>query len=390
VPNTEVPLQLALLCTCRCRGCLRKRHPAELASLGALHTAAPISPFALRQVLVADSAESSARHFCVSPALDKAVSGGLLIKMCHWSNSRVTRRDDALAALIHPGQGHKSGIVERPPARISSPPSRVVAVGRRPGLARGDFAEARLRPRPGEGTATGRISFSSGVLSEESASTLRGAGDRCVNFRFGSGLSSPDRLKQAVPDIYVLRPVTVTSTIEEQDTGGEVTDRDATRPEADPAPSVHGPRHARKQPLHRRPLLWVFGLFLALFGVSVPIVAGVSATVDHPYIAPPKHTVTVVYSVTGSGTTDTTSITYRTLGDEVEETGAPLPWRRKVVTASPVRGAVFSVIAVNRSIGLSYVVCSISVNGNVLSYQKAEGPYAVAPCIVAGSSRKGG
>lgn len=183
----------------------------------------------------------------------------------------------------------------------------------------------------------------------------------------------------------------MTTTIQEQDTGG-VAERDAIRPEADRRPSSRrGPRHARKQPLHRRPLFWVFGFFLALFGASVPIVAGVSATVDHPYSAPhPKHMVTVVYSVTGSGTTDTSSITYRTPSDEVEVTGALVPWKRTLVTSSPVRGAVFSVVAVNHSIGLSYVVCSISINGKVLSSEKAEGPYAVAPCVVAGSATQGG
>lgn len=109
--------------------------------------------------------------------------------------------------------------------------------------------------------------------------------------------------------------------------------------------------------------------------------------------APSKHVVT--YSVTGSGSSRVSHITYLThqgehgLSGEGQVTDATLPWTRRVVTSDPGPRTSFSVRVVNGPTGPSYVICSISEDGKLLSSQKAEGPYAVAACGSAGYSDSG-
>jgi len=119
-----------------------------------------------------------------------------------------------------------------------------------------------------------------------------------------------------------------------------------------------------------------------LLGASIPVVASVGTTVDRH--APRPKRVTVTYSVTGSGTSSANSITYQTIeggsarSGKVQETDAPLPWTRTVVTSG--RKTSFFVSVGNGSVALSYVICSISEDGTVLSSNEAEGPYAVTSC----------
>jgi hypothetical protein len=82
-PDLGSSLHPTMQFTFRCRRCPRKPCPAGLASLGALPTASWRNPLAFEGARVSDSAESSARHLCASPAMDETVSRGLLIKICH-------------------------------------------------------------------------------------------------------------------------------------------------------------------------------------------------------------------------------------------------------------------------------------------------------------------
>lgn len=154
-----------------------------------------------------------------------------------------------------------------------------------------------------------------------------------------------------------------------------------------PVPSRTSRTHARK-PVHRQSLFWAFVVIAILIGASIPVVASVGTTVDRHA---PKQTRVTTYSVIGSGTSSANSITYQTIegGDArsgtVQETGAPLPWRRKVVTSGDKTS--FFVRVQNGSVGLSYVICTISQDGAVLSSNKAEGPYAVASCSTGSPGR---
>lgn len=147
-----------------------------------------------------------------------------------------------------------------------------------------------------------------------------------------------------------------------------------------PVPSRTSRAHARR-PLHRESLLWALLVIVILLGASVPVVASVGTTVDRQA---PRQKVTVTYSVTGSGTSSVSSINYQTTtgggtrSGKVQETDAPLPWTRTVVTSG--LSTLFFVRVENGSVGLSSVICSISENGTVLSSNQAEGPYAVASC----------
>jgi len=128
--------------------------------------------------------------------------------------------------------------------------------------------------------------------------------------------------------------------------------------------------------------LWALLAIVILLGASIPVVASVGTTVDRH--APRHKSVTVTYSVTGSGTSSVSSITYQTIArgtvrsGGVLEADAPLPWNRTVVTSG--LNTSFLVKVENGSIGLSYVICSISEDGTVVSSMKAEGPHAVASC----------
>jgi hypothetical protein len=146
-----------------------------------------------------------------------------------------------------------------------------------------------------------------------------------------------------------------------------------------------------KRRLHRPPRYWILAVLVVLVAGSFSAAAIVRER--NGYDPHSKHTVT--YSVTGSGTSGIGNVTYLTLqggnglSGEVQLLDAPLPWTRSVVTSDLGLGSSFSVRVENGPIGLSYVICSISEDGKLLSSRKAEGPYAVASCSSAGSSSSG-
>lgn len=142
-----------------------------------------------------------------------------------------------------------------------------------------------------------------------------------------------------------------------------------------------------KRPARRPPRYWILAVLLVLIAGSVSAAAIVHARAS--YSALSKHTVT--YSVTGSGTSAVSSITYRALQggnglrDMVQVTDATVPWTSRVVTSDLGLGTSFSVRVENGPTVLSYVTCSISEDGLLLSTDKAEGPHAVASCSSSGS-----
>ena len=113
-----------------------------------------------------------------------------------------------------------------------------------------------------------------------------------------------------------------------------------------------------------------------------------------PPTAGPRHrtteTQTVVFSATGLTTAQ--SITYATLqhgGAARGENGiiknVPLPWSKTIaesVSPDPTTGLwpYYYLDVHNGSVALSYVTCSISVDGQVVSTDKESGPNAIASC----------
>jgi len=147
---------------------------------------------------------------------------------------------------------------------------------------------------------------------------------------------------------------------------------------APPPPQyVQGPKPKKK--LTHRPLFWIGLVILVFLGGCIGIVATVSTAVHH--VDTQKHT--VAYSVTGSGVT-TASITYSTVQEgngqkgTAQVTDAPLPWS-KTITASGIF-SFFDVSVTNGPAGLSYVTCTLTVDGKVISTNKSSGPYATADC----------
>jgi hypothetical protein len=142
-----------------------------------------------------------------------------------------------------------------------------------------------------------------------------------------------------------------------------------------------------KKPLRRPPRYSILAVLVVLTAGSTSAAAVVRARGG--YDAHSKHTVT--YSVTGSGSSGVSNITYLTrqrgngLSGEVQVTDAPLPWTSSVVTSDLGLGTSFSIRVENGPIWLSYVICSISEDGKLLSSNEAEGPHAVASCSSVGS-----
>jgi hypothetical protein len=108
-------------------------------------------------------------------------------------------------------------------------------------------------------------------------------------------------------------------------------------------------------------------------------------------------TQTVVFSATGATVFSTTgltaqSITYATLqrggaspGENAIIKNVPLPWSKTIVeTVSPdVTTGLWPYYYLdvhNGSVNLSNVTCSISVDGQVVSTDKVDGPNAIASC----------
>jgi hypothetical protein len=150
------------------------------------------------------------------------------------------------------------------------------------------------------------------------------------------------------------------------------------------------PRTTLEKPFRRAPRYGILAVLLVLTVGSTSAAAIVRARDSHN--ADSKHTVT--YSVTGSGW-GLSNITYLTLQKENGRSGefhvteAPLPWTKRIVTSHLVLGTSYSVKVENGPTGLSYVICSISEDGKLLSSNRAEGPHAVASCTSSVSSGRG-
>lgn len=151
------------------------------------------------------------------------------------------------------------------------------------------------------------------------------------------------------------------------------------------------PRTTLEKPFRRAPRYGILAVLLVLTVGSTSAAAIVRARDSHN--ADSKHTVT--YSVTGSGSSGLSNITYLTLQKENGRSGefhvteAPLPWTKRIVTSHLVLGTSYSVKVENGPTGLSYVICSISEDGKLLSSNRAEGPHAVASCTSSVSSGRG-
>jgi len=110
----------------------------------------------------------------------------------------------------------------------------------------------------------------------------------------------------------------------------------------------------------------------------------VAATANHvAHVATQKHTIT--YVVTGSPSTVAGDITYDTIQEgqgqngEAQLTEQALPWS-KTITASGLFTS-YTVSVTNAStIGLSYVQCTLKVDGRVVNTNRANGPLATAAC----------
>jgi hypothetical protein len=130
----------------------------------------------------------------------------------------------------------------------------------------------------------------------------------------------------------------------------------------------------RKRGLERRPLLWVLLVIVVFFGGCGDSDSGVSTAVRNETAQR-----TLVYSVTGSGTSTATNITYETFEKGLVQVMDPrLPWT-KTITAS-VLFTDFSLSVQNGPVGLSYVVCTIREDGKVLNTNKTAGPFHIASC----------
>lgn len=135
----------------------------------------------------------------------------------------------------------------------------------------------------------------------------------------------------------------------------------------------------RKRGLARRPLLWVLLVVVVFFGGCGDSVSGVSTAVRNEAA---QHT--LVYSVTGSGTSTVTNITYETFQKGLVQVMNPrLPWT-KTITASGLFTDFFLSVQ-NGPVGLSYVVCTIREDGKVLNAKKTSGPFQIASCDATGN-----
>lgn len=154
-------------------------------------------------------------------------------------------------------------------------------------------------------------------------------------------------------------------------------------------PAAHAAEAQPQKPVRRPPRYWILAVLLVLVAVSISAAAITRAGARGNVLS--NHTVT--YSVTGSGTSAVSSITYIThrgngLG-EAQVIDATVPWTSRIVTSDLGLATSFSVRVENGPTVLSYVICSISEDGKLLSTNKAEGPHAVASCSSAGSWGRG-
>ena len=147
------------------------------------------------------------------------------------------------------------------------------------------------------------------------------------------------------------------------------------------------PPDVKKNKLYRRRWLWVVIVLLAGIGGCAVAVGGRGGGAPTKQAAEPTNK--IVYSVTGSGSPTVSTINYGGVGNgkqsgQVAVSNVPIPWS-KTITAPESLNA-FSLTVTNGSVGLSYVTCTISENGELLITNTAKGPYAIAACDAAGTS----
>jgi hypothetical protein len=156
------------------------------------------------------------------------------------------------------------------------------------------------------------------------------------------------------------------------------------------APPAYVPRTPQAPPppvkkkLYKRRWLWVVIVLLAGIGGWMVLGGGGAPTKG---AAGPTNT--IVYSVTGSGDPTASTVTYGMLGNgnqnnQVAASNVPIPWSKTITTPDPV--TAFSLNVKNGPVGLSYVTCTITENGELLITNTSKGPFAIASCDAAGTS----
>jgi hypothetical protein len=136
-----------------------------------------------------------------------------------------------------------------------------------------------------------------------------------------------------------------------------------------------------KKRLYQRAWFWVVIVLLAGIGGYAVTRGGGGAPANNATV--PTHT--IVYSVTGSGTPTVSSITYAVVGNsQVAVSTAPIPWSKTIKAQNPP--ATLSLTVRNGSIGLSYVTCTITEDGELLITNTSKGPFNIATCDAAGTS----
>lgn len=127
-------------------------------------------------------------------------------------------------------------------------------------------------------------------------------------------------------------------------------------------------------------LPWVLGAAVVTVGISTLVPLFTSDEDDWPDIPLPRTTYTVVYEITGAGTSP--EIRYVVDGvntTEKVETVA-LPWRKEFsVTVGPGVGIV-QIAATNNGESDVPIACSVSVDGQVIRQQTAPGAFSTVSC----------
>lgn len=153
---------------------------------------------------------------------------------------------------------------------------------------------------------------------------------------------------------------------------------EAAPPPPPPARPIAMQLQKPKKKLTRRPLFWILLVIVLFVGGCSAIVIGAGTAVDHS--AHQTHSIT--YSVTGSGTSEASTVTCATVQEgngqkgESQANNAPLPWS-KTITASGVF-TEFTVSAQNA--GSGSVTCTITEVGTVPNTNTATGQFAIATC----------
>lgn len=109
-------------------------------------------------------------------------------------------------------------------------------------------------------------------------------------------------------------------------------------------PAAHADEALSGKAVRRPPRYWILAVLLVLVAGSISAAAIVRARAGDNALS--NHT--LMYSVTGSGTSAVSTITYIThrgngLGGEAQVTDATVPWTSRVVTSDLGLGTSFSV-----------------------------------------------